>query len=220
MSWQHQQYPSEPSVRFLKLYKAENDLKDKTFLDVGTGGGRNMKLAHQEGFTTIHGIDIDEEAAMHDDVSRHDICKSPFAAADVVICDGVLDHVPLKSFTAGLANLAKSVADGGWLCLSLIENCPQEIIDKLDEFMGIMEATYKSGCEKDEVQLFFDERAIDNVMTMMKWHGLKCIFQELDTRQFSKNPDLSKNDIAITVAGSSPSTENWGRWWVYFVKGE
>ena len=102
------QYPSEDVVRFLARAKQENA---QTFLDVGCGAGRHLKLAQELGYTPT-GVDSSPVAVKHAQQAGHTaevatMTKLPFDddSFDAVAAWGVLYYATPPELLEALTEL-------------------------------------------------------------------------------------------------------------------
>lgn len=179
-------YPRETIVKFVARYVqrrmgVEEYLtrkKVKRVLDVGCGNGRHIKFFAEQGFD-VFGIDISKEAIdlagvwlksenLKADLKVGTSEKLPYEDEyfDIVLLDGVLDHIKFSNAKKTIEEVKRVLAPKGYLFLKLRSTLDSEFErgKKVDYHTFILEEGYEGG----EIQHFFDSEEIKELLNEFK----------------------------------------------------
>ncbi|MHA1423768.1 MAG: class I SAM-dependent methyltransferase [Candidatus Thorarchaeota archaeon] len=184
-------YPMPGLVKFSARYLkrrvgVEVYTEKKSFsriLDVGCGNGNHVKFFAEQGFD-VSGIDISEEAItiakawmkhlnLDANLISGDAEKLPYEdeSFDVVVSNGVLDHVPFQKAKNMMSEIRRVLVPGGYIHLRLrsTEDC---------EFGRGKEEGYHTyvlarGYEKGIIQHYFDLEEIRELLEGFKLFDLE-----------------------------------------------
>ena len=226
-------YPSEGiikfSARYLKRRIGVDSWQEKKhverILDAGCGIGRNVLFFQEQGYDT-YGIDISEQAVTN---GNEWLCKRklkpslmvgsvteiPFAEQffDVVISDGVLDHVPFSDAKIAMNQIKRVLAKQGYLYLTLrsSEDCEFDRGQKIDHNSFLLE----NGYEKGLIQHFFDLKEINELLQDFKIIDFELYEEKfLDEYTVDKSFLQSSKGLKKYVDFSKPLNMNlkYSRW--------
>jgi SAM-dependent methyltransferase len=185
-------YPGEGQVRFTARYLKRRagidvwDVKRKVnrLLDAGCGIGRHIIFFAEQGFD-VYGVDISEEAieiakawlakeGLKANIQVGDLTKLPFAAEyfDVVITDGVLDHITFAQAKAALQEIKRVSTKGAYLYITLraIGESEYGRGQKVEKNTF----TLQEGYEKGIMQHFFDTDEIRELLDGFRIFDIEC----------------------------------------------
>jgi SAM-dependent methyltransferase len=190
-------YPNEEVIRFTARYLKRRvgiegwDVKRdvRRVLDVGCGNGRHVVFFAKQGFE-VYGIDISKEAieiggawlfekGLKAYLRVGNIEKLPFdvESFDVVISDGVLDHIPFSKAKKVMKEIRRVCAPNGYIYITLRST-------EDSEFGRGEEVTHntfvlRKGYERDMIQHYFN---LDEVTELLE--GFKVFDIELNEERF------------------------------------
>lgn len=109
----------------LKKAIKQISLRNKTAVDLGCGIGRIGPILKGAGVVNLTGIDVSIRMAQstqndaYNNIVVGDLLELPFSdsAFDIVVCLGVLEHIPVSKFTRCLDEIMRIVGSGGFLVI-------------------------------------------------------------------------------------------------------
>lgn len=190
-------YPSEGVVKFsarylqrrvgIEVYDVKRDVR--RILDVGCGIGRYAVFFAEQGFD-VYGMDISKEAIeiakawlakkrLKADLRVGDVEKLPFDDEffDVVISDGVLDHIPFSKAKKAMMEIKRILAPngGGYITLRSTEDSEFGRGEKVEHNTFVLQEGYENGI----IQHYFDLEEIKEL-----FEGFKIFDIELYEERF------------------------------------
>jgi ubiquinone/menaquinone biosynthesis C-methylase UbiE len=160
-------------------------------LDAGCGIGRYSVFFAEQGIK-VSGIDISAEAvevakawlhkkSLHADLAVGDVSNLQFdnETFDLVVTDGVLDHVPMKDAKKMIQEIWRVLKPSGYLFITLrsIDDCEFTRGEKFEHNSYIL----PTGYEKGIIQHYFDINEIQELL-----QGFKVFDIELEEHRFPR----------------------------------
>ncbi len=179
-------YPREAIVKFFSRYVKRRtglalfDIRKELgkALDVGCGNGRHVKFLLEQDIDA-YGIDISQEAisignawlqnsGLKSNLSVGNALDMDFedGSFDLIISDGVLDHLSAQNAKKAVDGIYRVLDDKGYFFLKLRST----LDSKANRGQEIEKNTriLADGYEKGEIQQFFDQQAIDELLYQFK----------------------------------------------------
>lgn len=230
-------YPDEGVIRFIARFLRIREgltkwiVKRKVglLLDLGCGNGRHVALFAEQGFH-VCGCDVSERAI---DLAREwlrsrrlkaqlDVCEGddlPYQdeSFDLVLCFGVMDHVPIEKANGIMKEIRRVLVPNGLVYVSLRSTFDVEVPDNASHTLVL-----NSGYEKGLVQHFFDQSEIAVLL-----RGFRVLDVELHEEKFPLflGKDKNSKQTSEGIFGVIDLTRNFGwsrysRWHVVCAKEE
>ncbi len=228
-------YPREAIVKFtaryikrrvgIDLYEIKKDAKK--VLDVGCGNGRHVVFFAEQAFN-VSGIDISKEAI---DVANAWLNKKGLTADlragvaenlpfkneefDVVISDGVLDHIPMKNAKEAVNEMKRVLKQEGYLFLKLRATTDSEC----GRGVKCEKNTYilQEGYEKGIIQHFFDKEEISELLTDFKIFDIVLneeLFPDIFTVDKAYLQSSEGKKVIIEDIKEIPFNLKYGEWFI------
>jgi cyclopropane fatty-acyl-phospholipid synthase-like methyltransferase len=229
-----QWYPAEPMIRLTARFIQRRvgidsyDVKRPTnrVLDVGCGNGNHVLFFAEQGFSTA-GVDVSKSAielarqraterGLDVDLEVGDAADLPWESEmfDLVVSDGVLDHVSFSQAKSILAEIQRVSTPGAYLFLSLRSAADSEWGrgEKVEENTYILQEGY----EKGMLQHFFDRRSIKELLDGYEIFDIEHLKREYPTnfsvdKAYLQSSEGIKDQIELEDAEFS---QQYARWWI------
>lgn len=188
-------YPRESVVKFsarylkrrvgIEVYDAKKHIKK--ILDVGCGNGRHVMFFAEQGYD-VHGFDISSEAIevanawlvqkqLKANMSVGNVDNMFFEdeSFDVVISDGVLDHIHFSDAKKVMENIRRICVKGGYVHITLRSTDDSEFGrgDKVDDNTFLLQEGYEKGI----IQRYFD---LDDIKELFKEFNVFDVEHHID----------------------------------------
>ncbi|ACV47578.1 MULTISPECIES: class I SAM-dependent methyltransferase [Halomicrobium] len=229
-----QWYPAEPMVRLTARFIQRRtgidsyDVKRPTdrVLDVGCGNGSHVLFFAEQGLSAA-GVDISKpaielgrqraaETGLDVDFKTGDAADLSWGSEtfDLVVSDGVLDHVSFSEAKSILAEIQRVSTPDAYIFLSLRSTADSEC-GRGEE---VEENTYilKEGYEKGMLQHFFDRRSIEELLEGYEIFDIEHLKREypadfsVDKSHLQSSEGLKKQ---IDLRDTDFSRQH-ARWWI------
>jgi cyclopropane fatty-acyl-phospholipid synthase-like methyltransferase len=229
-----QWYPAEPMVRLTARFIQRRtgidsyDLERPTerVLDVGCGNGNHVLFFAEQGLSAT-GVDISEsaielgrqraaETGLDVDFKIGDAADLSWGSEtfDLVVSDGVLDHVSFSEAKSILAEIRRVSTPDAYIFLSLRSTADSEC----GRGEKVKENTYilKQGYEKGMLQHFFDRRSIEELLDGYEIFDIEHLKREYPAdfsfdKSYLQSSEGLKKQIDLQDAEFS---RQHARWWI------
>ena len=225
------------SARYLRrrigvdVYTVKRDFNK--VLDVGCGNGNHVKFFAEQGFD-VSGMDISEEAisiarawmnelGLRADLVAGDAEKLPYedGSFDVVVSNGVLDHVPFSKAKRMMKEIRRVLISGGYVHIRLrsTEDCEFGRGKKVGHNTFVL----AEGYEKGIIQHYFDLEEIEELFKGFKVFDIEVYDERfpssytVDKAYLQSSGRMDKRHVDFTKPIGFSS--RYSKWYVSAEKG-
>lgn len=225
------------SARYLKrrtgieVYKSKNDFT--RILDVGCGNGNHVKFFAEQGFD-VSGIDISEEAIgiakawmnhhkLKAELTAGDAENLPYEdeSFDVVVSNGVLDHVSFQKAKNMMKEIRRVMVPGGFVHLRLrsTEDCEFGRGEEVSHHTFVL----SEGYEKGIIQHYFDLEEINELLEGFRLFDIELYDERfpntftIDKAYLQSSGKLEKKYFDLTKPVSLDT--KYSKWYISAEKG-